>query len=176
MPLSSFPEGYEIAEMVWKGAPNSDAANITLNGTIEIVVTHLTAMNLLPAAPPVQNVSQSDIERRDPRYVSCALPNGIFPALKSLLGHHPVEDGIKHLMHASGKCGIGPRQCVRVSCSWYAGIHVCNDLDHHVDLDCSYLGDVMVRNIYESCTGAIVTGGYCYENDRYTVYVALNKC
>tara|TARA_R110002060_G_scaffold5746_1_gene8842 strand:+ start:1495 stop:1926 length:432 start_codon:yes stop_codon:yes gene_type:complete len=39
-----------------------------------------------------------------------------------------IQDGIKYLNKVKGSCGAPVNKCVRVSCSWIAGIYLCNDV------------------------------------------------
>ena len=38
-----------------------------------------------------------------------------------------ISQGIDYL-NGLGRCGVNPTSCVRLSCSWGAGIYLCNDV------------------------------------------------
>ena len=48
-----------------------------------------------------------------------------------------VQDGIKYLRTSQGgnkACGAPPHTCVRISCSWHGGIHLCSNVSICVSL------------------------------------------
>ncbi|KUJ16077.1 uncharacterized protein LY89DRAFT_783297 [Mollisia scopiformis] len=85
-----------------------------------------------------------------------------------------IEDGIDYLNHVQARCGVGARSCVRVSCSWNAGIYLCNDNYYGIFPSCPYIGSY-AQDISNVCwgfsRGMEVCCGQEFDTDSYNVIV-----
>lgn len=105
-----------------------------------------------------------------------------------------IEDGIYYLQHVNALCNVGKRSCVRISCSYDAGIYLCNDVTlscffcpTHADWEqnwydiapsCVYIASY-AQDLINSCPSRLWNGkrwydavcGQEFDTDNYNVIV-----
>ncbi|RAK97951.1 uncharacterized protein BO80DRAFT_179862 [Aspergillus ibericus CBS 121593] len=86
-----------------------------------------------------------------------------------------IRSGIKYLKGLEGKCGVskGPKSCARISCSYNAGIFLCNDEELHVK--CSDLADY-ANDIIERCDEGEYVNGQEFDDGNWNIVVAESLC
>ncbi|KAH6679576.1 hypothetical protein B0J14DRAFT_558889 [Halenospora varia] len=68
---------------------------------------------------------------------------------------YAIEDGIKYLNRVAKtgrKCdvGLGPGNCVRISCSYNSAIYLCNDNNYGMEPNCDYIASY-AQNLLNRC-------------------------
>ncbi|KAF2836611.1 hypothetical protein M501DRAFT_1059999 [Patellaria atrata CBS 101060] len=169
--FSALDSGVETT-MEWRGPITSDGADVTLTGTIQEVYKQVLERNpnYLTDFPPAEGTSLVARNRIWP--VQCN-PGGDFADVNR------ISEGIRYLRDLSGgnaRCGVNGRSCARISCSWDAGISLCNDRNDHIDPSCRYLADY-AEAIVNDCTRVPNrVKGQQFDTDNYNVLVKHNPC
>ncbi|KAH6673094.1 hypothetical protein B0J14DRAFT_592401 [Halenospora varia] len=93
------------------------------------------------------------------------------------------NEGIPYLQNFHGLCGVGARNCVRVSCSYDSAIRLCNDNYYDIYPNCAYIAsyaaDLVDRCGYFLTRGWIhvpATCGQEFDTDNYNVIVREERC
>ncbi|KAF8864871.1 hypothetical protein BDZ45DRAFT_581397, partial [Acephala macrosclerotiorum] len=90
-----------------------------------------------------------------------------------------IEDGIYYLQHVNALCNVGKRSCVRISCSYDAGIYLCNDQNwYDITPSCVYIASY-AQDLINSCPSRLWNGkrwydavcGQEFDTDNYNVIV-----
>ncbi|PVH84267.1 hypothetical protein DL98DRAFT_612353, partial [Cadophora sp. DSE1049] len=94
-----------------------------------------------------------------------------------------IHDGIKYLRTSQGGnmvCGAPPHTCVRISCSWHGGIHLCNNNSYHLRKNCFYIADyaqaLVDKCTYKDVVGQNSVGGQAWDIENWNVIVKVEKC
>ncbi|CZR56164.1 uncharacterized protein PAC_06052 [Phialocephala subalpina] len=91
-----------------------------------------------------------------------------------------IQEGVQYLDHVQALCGVGPRSCVRVSCSWRSAIYLCNDNDYGITPNCGYIGsyasDLINQCVLYNPIGQGYVCGQEFDTDRYNVIVREDSC
>ncbi|RDL34424.1 uncharacterized protein BP5553_07552 [Venustampulla echinocandica] len=90
-----------------------------------------------------------------------------------------IAEGIRYLKGID-ICDVGPQTCVRISCSWSAGIFLCNDNDHAIFPKCNYIASY-AQDLIGKCSvfpvfNGFYTCGQKFDTDRYNVIVRSTSC
>ncbi|KAL8370016.1 hypothetical protein RB595_000396 [Gaeumannomyces hyphopodioides] len=169
--------------------------NLVLGGTIEW-------KGVLEEGKPEVILSGKDfeeIERKakdlNPSYTIFAAENSTALEARSealdsrqtvyMICDHPLEranvdgirEGIAYLRTILGNCraGPGPYSCGRVSCSWNAAIHYCNDNPTEHWEPCRWIGDV-ADNVVNQCQRSGQVSGEARDERRWYTVVGRGNC
>ncbi|KAH6676389.1 hypothetical protein B0J14DRAFT_560689 [Halenospora varia] len=92
-----------------------------------------------------------------------------------------IREGINYLSVLFGECGVqgGPGACTRISCSYNAGIYLCNDNSYAIFPNCGYLAsyaDDISGQCFIAGRGNTLTCGQQFDTDNYNVCVHSDRC
>ncbi|KAK0100755.1 hypothetical protein ONS95_007205 [Cadophora gregata] len=139
-----------------------NGALIPMNGTIEENL-HLFKFD------DAVNIASTSLESRNPRGPpDCHPPQNWKP-----VGEAPLLDGIDYLHRIKGDIRFSARSCGRVSCSWNAGIFLCNDNYVEWWVTASKIGDY-AQNIAKACCRDCM--GQQFDDANWNVCVASSPC
>ncbi|PGH26477.1 hypothetical protein AJ80_01791 [Polytolypa hystricis UAMH7299] len=188
-------EGYEVVgELTWIGSVEEGGPEYTFTGNAESILKEILALNpnyapALEDPPPAEN-STNVLAERSKGNIYCNFGgNGEIE-----VGRIEKEERYLRSLGTS-KChvGAGPGKCVRVSCSYNAGVWLCNDNKYAVSPRCTSLADY-VRNIINRCQRHLYApcwwneGKTCttvdewrvrgqqFDSDGYNVIIGSSKC
>ncbi|KAF5709477.1 tol [Fusarium mundagurra] len=184
-------EGYEIVPMQWKGSIKEGEAPISLNGTIESVISQIRELNpeFELELAEADTATLSKIEERNPSGIICNVGGS---------GYVDVDAARREQRYlrslGNSVCGVGggPGKCARVSCSYGDAIWLCNDNSFYIEPRCSYLADY-VDHIIAKCRSktssppctvrpcgpswtAYFVRGQEFDSDKYNVIVGRSSC
>ncbi|KAK0125459.1 hypothetical protein ONS95_000528 [Cadophora gregata] len=206
------PPGYTWGTMGFHG--EIDGHEITYDGTIEEVLAHaetlypgitksLAARDDVPlldtfalASPGVvardtQLIIGSPADGKGMRYCGGKkTPNESTPACPlcdkwDYCQTRRIQEGINYLNKVTAACTASAHQCVRISCSWHAGITLCNDQEDRLSAPCNWISTFAqdIVNDTENCesptphlTWPHVKGQQWAGNKAYNVVVAWSNC
>ncbi|EPE27412.1 hypothetical protein GLAREA_04203 [Glarea lozoyensis ATCC 20868] len=90
-----------------------------------------------------------------------------------------INNGITYL-RGKGSCGVNPRSCARISCSYQAAIFLCNDRNDFIAPSCAYLAsyaqDIVNRCQFFSSFKKWQVAGQEFDTDNYNVVVRAAAC
>ncbi|MCJ1471172.1 hypothetical protein MMC07_009820 [Pseudocyphellaria aurata] len=83
-----------------------------------------------------------------------------------------IMEGIDYLNKLPGGChvGWGSVKCTRVSCSYHAGITLCNDNFHDISPKCTRLAR-MAQDVVDSCQEGTKVRGQQFDKNKFNVIV-----
>ncbi|KAI6764235.1 hypothetical protein HG530_008024 [Fusarium avenaceum] len=182
-------EGYEIVPMQWKGVIKEGEAPISLNGTIESIISQIQELNPEFELVEEETDASSGLEARNPSNIICNVGGSGYV---DVVAARREQRYLRSL--GTSVCGVdgGPGKCARVSCSYGDAIWLCNDNSHYIQPRCSYLADYVDR-IISSCQSktssppcvsrpcppswtAYFVRGQQFDTDRYNVIVGRSNC
>ncbi|CAG1960136.1 unnamed protein product [Fusarium graminearum] len=190
-------EGYEIVPMQWKGVIKEGEAPVSLNGTIESVISQIKELNPEFELVEEDTAESSGLEARNPLHILTKTKSNIICNVGGS-GYVDVKAAQREQRYlrslGTSVCGVdgGPGKCARISCSYGDAIWLCNDNSHYIQPRCSYLADYVDR-IIASCQSktssppctvrpcapswtAWFVRGQQFDTDRYNVIVGRSNC
>ncbi|KAE8449436.1 hypothetical protein EG329_008044 [Mollisiaceae sp. DMI_Dod_QoI] len=91
-----------------------------------------------------------------------------------------IKEGISYLDGFKGLCGVPASTCVRISCSYNAGIYLCNDNNYGITPNCAYIAsyaqDIINLCNYQDPSGIQYVSGQEFDTDGYNVCVHSDHC
>ncbi|KAK0107122.1 hypothetical protein ONS95_003828 [Cadophora gregata] len=177
------PDGYTLDQLHITGEVNGVAVNYT--GSVQEVFAQLDAednsFKLSDLAGIQRRTITDDLEQLDKRY-----PTDLHCLPVSGQNWHgadsrAISDGINFLREGWQTCNVGPRKCVRASCSWNAAIYVCNNQDKEIRPTCDLIAafaQVMLdkclirRGIFQHN----LVGGQYWDNENWNVNIYSDRC
>ncbi|KAF8859294.1 hypothetical protein BDZ45DRAFT_689391 [Acephala macrosclerotiorum] len=182
--------GYTVSgKMGFKGSIHG--VEVELSGTVEEMYAEFTRMYpevVANAALHANNTDktrslENDLQTRTPSprgdHYCCPVGNSGWTYTRS--GY--IQEGMQYLYDFNGVCntGGGPGNCVRVSCSYNAGIYLCNDNTGDLVISCK---DVVwyTQELLNDCSRTIwpnplwYTCGQVFDNANYNVIVHGDSC
>ncbi|KAI1036433.1 hypothetical protein LB505_002960 [Fusarium chuoi] len=182
-------EGYEIVPMQWKGSIKEGEAPISLNGTIESVISQIKELNPEFELLEDDTADSTAIEKRNPSNIICNVGGHGYVDVQAA---RREQRYLRSLGNSVCGVGGGPGKCARVSCSYGDAIWLCNDNSFYIEPRCSYLADYVDRIIAACqsktssppCTSkpcppswtAYFVRGQQFDTDRYNVIVGRDSC
>ncbi|KAM0209329.1 hypothetical protein ACHAPA_011110 [Fusarium lateritium] len=182
-------EGYEIVPMQWKGSIKEGEAPISLNGTVESIISQIQELNPEFELVEDNTDASSGIEARNPSNIICNVGG---TGYVDVVAARREQRYLRSL--GTSVCGVGggPGKCARISCSYGDAIWLCNDNGHYIEPRCSYLADYVDR-IIASCQSltksppcvskpcppswsAYFVRGQQFDTDKYNVIVGRSNC
>ncbi|EHK99809.1 hypothetical protein M7I_4304 [Glarea lozoyensis 74030] len=90
-----------------------------------------------------------------------------------------IVDGI-HYLQNKARCGVNPRSCARISCSWDSAIFLCNDRNDFIQPSCAYLASYasdIINFCHQDVNGiGIAVAGQEFDTENYNVLVRYSNC
>ncbi|KAH7407293.1 hypothetical protein BKA64DRAFT_742946 [Cadophora sp. MPI-SDFR-AT-0126] len=165
IPTSNIPTSsslhLDLSSEIFYRDPETGAL-VPMNGTIEENI-HLFKLD------DIVETAGIGLESRNPRGPpDCHPPQNWKP-----VGEAPLKDGIAYLRHIKGDIRFNARTCTRVSCSWNAGIFLCNDNYVEWWVTASKIGDY-ADNIRRACCRDCM--GQQFDDAGWNVCVASSNC
>ncbi|KAG4435073.1 hypothetical protein IFR05_009432 [Cadophora sp. M221] len=185
---------YTAHILMWSGTINGAEVNITSN--FEDIFTHLGLKYplILPNDDHFSHTtSTSNIKYTASGEVESALmgraANGKWKILCILVTRWDWQRAyvwalkvvIYNFLAVLGVCKIKAHSCKKMQCYYGSSAYICNDTDHEVRPDCTYLGS-FVQDIINLCSvnreHPMVTraGGQEFETEGYNVIVRQESC
>ncbi|KAH6722596.1 hypothetical protein BKA61DRAFT_667327 [Leptodontidium sp. MPI-SDFR-AT-0119] len=176
---AGLPEGYSVSELRMIGTYGD---NITINhtGTVEQIFAQLAAEHAhvdFSDTATVGIAGDSDISKRAHSDVNCIPVQGQnwYPAR---IG--PIESGIDYLNKVKAQCVVGPHSCVRISCSYNGGIHLCNNNDYLLSRGCgdiaTYASAILDKCTYYKFLSSHGTGGQAWDTENFNICIYNERC
>ncbi|KAK3988489.1 hypothetical protein QBC44DRAFT_370938 [Cladorrhinum sp. PSN332] len=180
------PEGYAIADLEWELETTPGGSKVALTGTVEEV--HAKILEINPKwdeefAPIVaEENAKADLQTRavgdntnklrKRNWTVC----GGYPARQNR-----IREGISYLRGLSGQAsrGPGPRNCVRVSCSYNSAIWYCNDNSFTKEMPWFHIANaaqVLVDQCSWEAHFGTGTAGERWHDDRWFAIVGEEGC
>ncbi|CZR67160.1 uncharacterized protein PAC_17059 [Phialocephala subalpina] len=174
------PETHTHGDMEFKGTIHG--VDFQANGTVESIYAQFTKQHPnvvasfnadhLPVGTGQSNGNNSALVARNkilpPNCAACGAWGWVAAETDT------INDGVNYLIHHAGTCGVGPRSCVRISCSYSAAIYLCNDNYYGIAPSCVYLASY-AKDLTNDCSfwdaGANWTCGQEFDTDAYNVIV-----
>ncbi|KAI9155021.1 hypothetical protein HJFPF1_07584 [Paramyrothecium foliicola] len=169
LPTSGESDQHFVALPEWKIQVFPGSELQTFHGSLESVYKEVLALNpshvedFKDFVPDAKSTGTDEIEaliERDMQRLSKRDPSGDPVCwMNDLASLGRFQDGTIYLTRMNAWLSVQPRQCSRISCSWSAGIAICNDnwdvvwslhtslIVHYVNLisrKCSFWGDSMM--------------------------------
>ncbi|KAK4158860.1 hypothetical protein QBC43DRAFT_339620 [Cladorrhinum sp. PSN259] len=177
---SALPVGYTLSEkpLEWDVPIAVDGPTVKQWGTVQQVRANMTAN--YPGwndAFPVRSFDDLDPSNFSSAYTQTDYKCNNYGACN----REKIVDGINYLMSVPGQPRMdpGPGKCIRVSCSWNAGIFMCNDNTHEYRLnsfkDISSAGYFL----YDACRHNPVLGtmaGQVWYKENWNTVIRWDKC
>ncbi|KAK3318791.1 hypothetical protein B0H66DRAFT_249825 [Apodospora peruviana] len=152
------PRNIDAVELEWQGAIDNNGTTVTLTGTAESIFKQIIVLN-----PNYEQERDDGLRKRDPINSASIICNVFNPAERNA-----IDDGISYLYGiGNGLCRApsgrpGAPGCARVSCSWSAGIFLCNDQNFEAQIPCRLVAD-NARGIADVCSyHPFPQGYYCH--------------
>ncbi|KAH7392560.1 hypothetical protein BKA66DRAFT_567893 [Pyrenochaeta sp. MPI-SDFR-AT-0127] len=171
-----------LSDLVWTGPVVPNGPNVTFTGTAESVLNEILKIN--PEYAPEEHYvaggvgKKSSIEKRNKDGIICNIP-GRFSG--DTIWSRAFEQ-YQYLNGLGGACGVQANSCVRISCSWGSGVHLCNDNNYFIQPNCRYLASYAL-DILNECTTWVnedwavgYVNGQEFDTDRYNVIVSSSNC
>ncbi|KAI1388134.1 uncharacterized protein F4822DRAFT_303362 [Hypoxylon trugodes] len=172
-PLLTPLKGYTIVPMTWLGINTTDGLEIAVSGTIQEIQSQVQSMN--DSIVWKMSSTQQSIKPRSKKNIVCN--SGGDGGADNVF----VQQGIDYLKSIkNGPCGAppGPNKCSRISCSYGAGIFLCNDTPKEIHHDCPDLA-TYAEDIRSNChTEGVVTyvRGQQFDTEGFSVVVGHDQC
>ncbi|OAL66741.1 small monomeric GTPase [Trichophyton rubrum] len=159
---------YPTGPLTYIGPVEVNGKNVTLEGTVQEIysqVKDLTGSILKPVDIPKDDPKHK-LQTRSKVSLNCH-PQGGGANLR------PIRDGIRYLNGLQGKCIGVPRTCTRVSCSWKAGIFLCNDNMRTVYVPCKQIAEYAQDIVNVCVTNPEVSSlrGQEFDSDNWNVVI-----
>lgn len=126
--------------------------------------------------PLTPNLSNHESHSQDG--IICNIPG----KLKGGANLQRMYEQIYYLENVGAMCGVQARTCARISCSWGAAIHLCNDNDYHIERDCWWLAG-FAYDILDQCAIVIddiddvgSVNGQEFDTDHYNIVLSTSNC
>ncbi|EZF32346.1 hypothetical protein H109_07966 [Trichophyton interdigitale MR816] len=164
---------YPTGPLTYIGPVEVNGKDVTLEGTVQEIysqVKDLTGSTLKPVDIPKDDPKHK-LQIRSKVSLNCH-PQGGGATLRT------IRDGIKYLNGLKGKCKAPPRTCTRVSCSWKAGIYLCNDNLHSVSVPCKQIAEYAQDIVNVCVTNPEVSSlrGQEFDSDNWNVVIKAGHC
>ncbi|TQB74602.1 hypothetical protein MPDQ_004451 [Monascus purpureus] len=154
--------GYQISPLEFTGPVGPNGENVTLAGTVEEIFDQIIQFNPAYETPDFTSVRSRLANATSVEDGGKDKRTPIDPVYCNLDGYKKanygrIEEGMAYLEkfgNGAGVCnaGEGPKNCVRISCSWNSGIFLCNDSPHRVDRLCRDILYGYIWPIHNRCT------------------------
>ncbi|KAH6681849.1 hypothetical protein B0J14DRAFT_680008 [Halenospora varia] len=178
-------EGYKIGVMAFVGDING--VPYAFNGTAEQIFEAFKRDHPLDHAIAMTKLKEreaSQLETRNKRDLNCCdTPNGPHGWPWEPAQEARIREGINYLRGLNGVCWVDRIHCTRISCSYDAGIYLCNDNDYPIQPSCTYLASY-ADDIANACVTyhkffngiRRYTCGQFFDTDNYNVCVHGDEC
>ncbi|CAL3968828.1 unnamed protein product [Diplocarpon coronariae] len=161
------PAGYTLGVMGVSGS--YEGHDFNFNGTIQQVEDQLKhlwpGVSVSGAASGGSEINESStvaLDNAGPRDGLAAQFCCPVAGQKWSSAERPVvQNGIIFLNAVKASCSAGPKNCVRVSCSWDAGIFLCNDRDTELISPCTWIAH-LADEVKNNCFTCGKTDATCY--------------
>ncbi|CZR56163.1 uncharacterized protein PAC_06051 [Phialocephala subalpina] len=173
-------DGMEISKMMFTG--ELGGYQVQLNGSIQEI--HAQMKELYPDFNPEAIVANKTLETRAEENKSDC---NCWPVLGQpewkRCSTESIRTGIRYLIGLNVICNVGPQSCVRISCSYNAGIYLCNNRDYLIEPSCTYIASY-AQDIVDKCNWHVPGGntwmwrvsGQAWDTDGYNVCVHDDNC
>ncbi|KAH8673767.1 hypothetical protein BX600DRAFT_433381 [Xylariales sp. PMI_506] len=176
------PAGYSIVPLQWTGQLEADGPQLSFNGTLQSYKEIEAQIHALdpgfnwPSVSITQNGATVTQVQRSKSSIFCHVGGG------GEINTDTIADGVQYLKSIGGQCQVpaGPRKCARVSCSYDAGIWLCNDNTWNIEPLCSYVA-TYVQDLLDKCQVTAKNGvedveGQEFDTNGYNVIVGYAEC
>ncbi|KAG4431436.1 hypothetical protein IFR05_013086 [Cadophora sp. M221] len=197
------PAGYKLGKMGFNG--NIAGHEISYNGTIEEILAFAETRypGITKSLAARDDVPLDTTALDSPNLVTRNTEGWYYGGPQDGKGHrycgndcplcpewsyafnYRIQEGISYLNKVKGTCNTDGHHCVRISCSWHSAIHLCNDMNEHVELPCNWVStfanDIVTDPRCQDPENArwdhdMSNGQQWAGNRAYNVFVAWANC
>ncbi|KAG4430800.1 hypothetical protein IFR05_013715 [Cadophora sp. M221] len=177
--LASLPPGYSASELRMIGT-FGDSIVINHTGTVEQIFSQLSIEHPHVDFSNTNTAGVADnanIGKRAHSDVNCIPVQGQNWNPAKIWA---ISSGIDYLNHVKAQCFVGPYSCVRISCSYNSGIHLCNNNDYLLSHGCgdiaTYASAILDKCQYYKLLSSSGTGGQAWDTENFNICVFAERC